>query len=68
MFYINDQILGFFCGTAPRNTMDVFFKSSFLTYEISRFQILRGLPTSSIWTFQGFDWLLGPKYDGPRPD
>lgn len=43
MLNINDQILVFFCGTAPRNTMDVFFKFSFLTYEISGFQILRGL-------------------------
>lgn len=64
MLNINDKILGFFLRHGTKEHHGSFFKSSFLTYKISGFQILQGHPTSSIWTFQGFGWLLGPKYDG----
>lgn len=43
MFNINDQILGFFLRHGTKEHHGRFFKSYFLTYEISGFQILRGL-------------------------
>lgn len=43
MLNINDQILVFFLRHGTKEHHGRFFKSSFLTYEISGFQILRGL-------------------------